>query len=138
MRIQRVVTAAAAAALLVAPAWAQQPNTSEPKPPDRQEKNVGTTGTNSTTGTGSPTGTSGTLRTATVNPAAMNGTAPDYRLVPGDKLRIEVYKDQQLSQSLQVRPDGKITLPLLGDLQAAGHTPSELRDRIATALREYV
>jgi polysaccharide biosynthesis/export protein len=138
MRIQRVVMAATAAALLVAPAWAQQPNTPEPKPPDRQEKNVGTNGTNSTAGTGSPTGTSGVLRTATVNPAAMSGTAPDYQLVPGDKLRIEVYKDQQLSQSLQVRPDGKITLPLLGDLQAAGNTPSALRDRIATALKEYV
>jgi polysaccharide export outer membrane protein len=68
----------------------------------------------------------------------MNGTAPDYRLVPGDKLRIEVYKDAQLSQSLQVRPDGKITLPLLGDLHVAGRTPTELRDQITTQLREYV
>src|SRR5262245_2859088 len=33
---------------------------------------------------------------------------PDYRLTPGDKLRIEVYKDAQLSQSVEVRPDGKI------------------------------
>jgi polysaccharide export outer membrane protein len=140
MRIQQVLVAATAtAALLVAPAWAQQQGTSPPpKPPDRQEKNIGTTGTNSTAGPASPTGTTGAVSTAPVNAAAMNGTAPDYRLVPGDKLRIEVYKDQQLSQSLQVRPDGKITLPLLGDLQAAGHTPSELRDRIATALREYV
>src|SRR6476661_2595691 len=43
-------------------------------------------------------------------------TAPDYKLVPGDKLRIEVYRDAQLSQSLQVRPDGKITMPLIGDV----------------------
>lgn len=61
-----------------------------------------------------------------------------YRLVPGDKLRIEVYKDQQLSQSVQVRPDGKITLPLIGDMEAAGQAPVALRDSIATALREYV
>ena len=47
----------------------------------------------------------------------------DYRLVVGDKLRIEVYKDPQLSQSLQIRPDGKITLPLVGDIVAAGQTP---------------
>ena len=56
----------------------------------------------------------------------------DYRLAAGDKLRIEVYKDAQLSQSLQVRPDGKITLPLVGDVAAAGRTPMELRDAIGT------
>ena len=70
--------------------------------------------------------------------AAKPATAPDYRLVPGDKLRIEVYKDDQLSQSLQVRPDGKITLPLLGDVQAAGKTPTELRDALAASLKEYI
>ena len=42
------------------------------------------------------------------------------------------------SQSLQVRPDGKITLPLVGDVNAAGLTSIELRDQLATALREYV
>jgi polysaccharide export outer membrane protein len=62
----------------------------------------------------------------------------DYRLGPGDKLRIEVYKDPQLSQSVQVRPDGKVTLPLVGDLDASTKTPIELRDAIAVALKEYV
>ena len=62
----------------------------------------------------------------------------DYVLGAGDKLRIEVYKDPQLSQSLQIRPDGKITMPLIGDVVAVGSTPLELRDRIATALKEYV
>ena len=64
--------------------------------------------------------------------------AGDYRLVAGDKLRIEVYKDPQLSQSLQVRPDGKITLPLLGDIPASGKTSMELRESIATSLNEYI
>ena len=64
--------------------------------------------------------------------------APDYRLVPGDKLRIEVYKDAQLSQSVQVRPDGKITLPLAGDIAAAGRTPLELREAIAGSLTTYI
>jgi polysaccharide biosynthesis/export protein len=63
---------------------------------------------------------------------------PDYRMFPGDKLRIEVYKDQQLSQSLQIRPDGKISLPLLGDVVAAGQTPIQLRDSLTTALKEYM
>ena len=62
----------------------------------------------------------------------------EYRLGPGDKLRIEVYKDTQLSQSVQVRPDGKITLPLIGDLVAVDRTPIELRDTIAAQLKEYM
>ena len=57
---------------------------------------------------------------------------------PGDKLRIEVYKDAQLSQSVQVRPDGKITLPLIGDVEAVGRTPIELRDKIAASFKEYI
>jgi polysaccharide export outer membrane protein len=61
----------------------------------------------------------------------------DYRIVPGDKLRIEVYKDTQLSQALQVRPDGKITLPLIGDVVAEGRTATELRDALASSLHEY-
>ena len=74
------------------------------------------------------------------SPVATTGstsTTPDYRLVAGDKLRIEVYKDDKLSQSLQVRPDGKITLPLVGDIAAAGRTSSQLRDDIAASLKEY-
>jgi polysaccharide biosynthesis/export protein len=65
-------------------------------------------------------------------------TANDYRLSAGDKLRIEVYKDAQLSQSLQIRPDGKITLPLIGDVAAAGRTPMELRDAIGGALKDFI
>jgi polysaccharide export outer membrane protein len=78
-------------------------------------------------------------------PVGTTGAAPvrsaggtDYRLVPGDKLRIEVYKDPQLSQSVQVRPDGKITLPLANDVNAAGQTPTELRDSIVAALKPYM
>jgi len=62
----------------------------------------------------------------------------EYHVGPGDKLRIEVYKDPQLSQSVQVRPDGKITLPLLGDIEATDRTPIELRDAIAKSLKEYI
>jgi polysaccharide export outer membrane protein len=64
--------------------------------------------------------------------------SPDYKLVQGDKLRIEVYKDAQLSQSVQIRPDGKITLPLLGDIEADGKTPIQLRDLITTQLKTYM
>ena len=77
-----------------------------------------------------PVGTTGTTEKA--------GTTADYRLAPGDKLRIDVYKDAQLSQSLQIRPDGKITLPLVGDVAAAGRTPMELRDAIGAALKDFI
>jgi polysaccharide export outer membrane protein len=79
-----------------------------------------------------PVGTIGSASTRTPD------TSHDYRLVSGDKLRIEVYKDSQLSQSLQVRPDGKITLPLVGDVLAEGRTSLELRDAIASSLKEYI
>jgi polysaccharide biosynthesis/export protein len=77
-------------------------------------------------------------RTASPQAAAAAALPADYKLTVGDKLRVEVYKDPQLSQSLQVRPDGKVTLPLIGDMSAAGLTSIELRDRIAAALKEYV
>jgi polysaccharide biosynthesis/export protein len=93
-----------------------------------------------------PVGTAGSSPAAVPDlPAAKPGSAPssaaagaDYRLVNGDKLRIEVYREPQLSHSLQIRPDGKISLPLAGDLVAAGQTPAGLRDAITTALKDYV
>ena len=66
------------------------------------------------------------------------GVEADYHLGAGDKLRIEVYKDPQLSQSVQIRPDGKITLPLVGDVVATGMTPIELRDSLTKSLTEYI
>src|SRR5262249_48500937 len=73
-------------------------------------------------------------KTAAVPP----GMTEEYRLGAGDKLRIEVYKDTQLSQSVQVRPDGKITLPLVGDVEATNRNPIELRDTITKSLKEYM
>jgi polysaccharide export outer membrane protein len=92
---------------------------------------------------GAPAASAQTKTNATAKPgAAVTNVRPwekdEYRLGPGDKLRVEVYREAQLSQSLQVRPDGKITLPLVGDFLAAGKTPIELRDSLATSLKEYV
>jgi polysaccharide biosynthesis/export protein len=64
--------------------------------------------------------------------------ATDYKLVVGDKLRVEVYRDEHMTQSLQIRPDGKITLPLVGDVVAAGKTPAALRDSLTTSLKEFI
>jgi polysaccharide export outer membrane protein len=87
--------------------------------------------------TGAPS--SGAVGTTGSRPAAKPAdTSPDYRMVPGDKLRVEVYKDAALSQNVQIRPDGKITLPYVGDMPAAGLTPTALRDAITQSLKEYI
>lgn len=112
------------------PALAQPPrpdSTNRPTSGNVSPRPTGTTGTNTNP---APSASSATRDTVNVG--------PDYRLVPGDKLRIDVYKDQNLSQSLQVRPDGKITMPLLGDVVASGRTPTELRDSITQSLKQYI
>jgi polysaccharide export outer membrane protein len=91
-----------------------------------------------TTPTSKNSGNSSLPRVAPMGSAEYRNGAGEYRLGPGDKLRVEVYKDAQLSQSLQVRPDGKVTLPLIGDIVAAELTPIQLRDRITTSLKEFV
>ena len=87
-----------------------------------------------------PTPSSTTASTARTTPrtATARWNEQDYKLGSGDKLRVEVYKQDQLSQTLQVRPDGKITLPLIGDVAASGRTSLELRDSLTAALKEYV
>ena len=68
---------------------------------------------------------------AAPNPAA--GTASNsYVIGPSDVLTVTVWKEPTLSGSILVRPDGMITVPLLGDVQASGMTPLQLADQIAT------
>ncbi len=62
----------------------------------------------------------------------------EYVVGVDDGLNINVWKNEQLSTSVVVRPDGTITMPLVGDLVARGKTPSQLRKEIAKRLAEYV
>jgi polysaccharide export outer membrane protein len=62
----------------------------------------------------------------------------DYVIGLGDELAINVWKDSELSKTMPVRPDGKISMPLIGDIQAAGLTSDKLRDEIIAALAPYV
>jgi len=55
-----------------------------------------------------------------------------------DVLTINVWKEPEMSRTLPVRPDGMITLPLIGELKAAGLTPVQLQDQITTALRKFM
>jgi polysaccharide export outer membrane protein len=62
----------------------------------------------------------------------------EYVVGPADQLRINVWRDNELSLELRVRPDGTITLPLVGDIKAAGRTPSQIRDDVSQKLTAYV
>jgi polysaccharide export outer membrane protein len=63
---------------------------------------------------------------------------PGYVIGPEDILDIAVWDNEQLTRTVPVRPDGKISLPLLNDVAAAGYTPMQLRDILAEALVTYI
>jgi polysaccharide biosynthesis/export protein len=75
--------------------------------------------------------------TAADAPPAQN-TAHDYVIGADDTLQISVWHEPDLRETLPVRPDGKISLPLLNDVQAAGLTPLELKDSITEKLKKYI
>jgi polysaccharide export outer membrane protein len=62
----------------------------------------------------------------------------DYVIGPADVLRIQVWKNPELSVDVPVRPDGKISVPLANDVQAAGLTANELKDVLTQSLAEFV
>jgi polysaccharide export outer membrane protein len=63
---------------------------------------------------------------------------PDYVIGAEDVLSVVYWRDKEMSTEVSVRPDGKISLPLLDDLQAAGLTPIELRDHLVERSRRYI
>ncbi len=65
-----------------------------------------------------------------------NSTA--YRIGPGDNLSVFVWQNKELSTEVPVRPDGKISLPLVNDMVAAGKTPTQLSTDIQDQLKKYV
>jgi len=89
-------------------------------------------------------------RTASMEPSFIEAEAPgspsvpsvhfaasEYLLGPEDVLEVLVWKNEELSRTVSIRPDGKISLPLIGDVQAGGLTASQLRDSVKERLREY-
>jgi polysaccharide biosynthesis/export protein len=71
-----------------------------------------------------------------VNPSPKVGK--DYVIGADDVLDVSVWKEQELTRTLQVRPDGKISMPLLGDVQAAGLTPGQLAQSVSEKLKKYL
>jgi polysaccharide export outer membrane protein len=75
--------------------------------------------------------------TAVTAPARW-GQVLDYRIGPSDVLTIRVRGHEDLNQTVTVRPDGKLSLPLVGDLAAAGMTPVELQGSLESALGRFI
>ena len=63
---------------------------------------------------------------------------PDYLIAPRDQIGVFIWRSPELSTSVPVRPDGKVSLPLINELQAAGKTPLNLAKEIEQALRPFV
>ena len=71
-------------------------------------------------------------------PAKKAADDPNYSIAPEDVLTIDVWKEPEISRTVPVRRDGKISLPLLNDLQAAGLTPTQLSVEIVERLRATI
>ena len=69
---------------------------------------------------------------------ASSVAGPDYVIGSEDTLHVSVWKEPDLTATLPVRPDGKISLPLLNDVQASGLTPMQLAAVLTTRLKKYV
>jgi polysaccharide biosynthesis/export protein len=79
---------------------------------------------------------SGKMQAST--PAPEGQADSDYVIGADDMLRISVWKEPDLSETLPVRPDGKISMPLLNDIPAAGLSPLQLKDSITEKLKKYI
>ena len=83
-----------------------------------------------------PAAAAGTAAPAAATPATVT-PPPDYLIGPDDVLSIVFWKDKEMSMDVVVRPDGKISLPQINDVQAAGLTPDQLREGVLAAASKF-
>lgn len=76
--------------------------------------------------------------TGNIPPVADAGVLAEYRIGVGDALQINVWRNPELTVAVPVRPDGKISMPLIGDVMAANLTATELSEGITKSLSNYV
>jgi polysaccharide export outer membrane protein len=69
---------------------------------------------------------------------AQSDTSQGYLIQPGDILEVSVWKEEDLQREVLVRPDGQISFPLVGDIDAKGKTVSDLRAEITARLQKYI
>jgi polysaccharide biosynthesis/export protein len=112
---------AAVAALVMASSMALAQDTPAPANPASEQ-----------TAPGQPA----SVKQASAVPESQGGS--EYVIGPEDVLHVSVWKEADLSATLPVRPDGKISLPLLNDVQAAGMTPQQLSESLTVKLKKYI
>ncbi|MAN51417.1 MAG: sugar ABC transporter substrate-binding protein [Marinimicrobium sp.] len=71
-------------------------------------------------------------------PPQSDALLTEYRIGVGDSLRINVWRNAELSSDVPVRPDGRISMPLIGDVPVAGRTTEELASALTESLTDYV
>jgi len=76
------------------------------------------------------------VKAQTLQPAKLGSAL--YLIQPNDVLQIFVYKEPNLSGKVTVRPDGRISFPLIQDMQAEGLNPGQLKNKVEEALKEYI
>jgi polysaccharide export outer membrane protein len=88
-------------------------------------------------GCASAPSSSGSQKDAGAAPAK-SGSGPEYLIGPGDSLQIFVWRNPELSTLVPVRPDGRISTPLIEDMVAVGKSPSQLARDIEKGLEKYI
>ena len=117
---RRLLAAMGIASLCLTPAWSQNPKSTSAEQ-------------------GSQYARLGTDNPVPVTSASGAMAGNDHYLIGNeDVLAINVWKEPDVSRMVPVRSDGKISLPLIGEVQAAGRTPKELESQIAKGLRDYI
>lgn len=117
---------------------------STPLVAQQQSRPTPSTAPQPTTPTTTPVATApGATATVTAVPGAVMAAPgvnmpPEYTIGADDVLSVVFWRDKELTSDVTVRPDGKISLPLLNDVQASGLTPAQLKDRIVEESKKYV
>src|SRR5262247_4762665 len=135
-----LITGIAVWTLCSTPSFAQQP-----APPTAGKQTPAPAAPASTTASpASPTATSVSPTAIAAGPRAATPVVPagvatpaDYVIGPDDVLAVVFWREQDLSAEVAVRPDGKISLPLLNEIQASGLTPEQLRVNLTQAATRY-
>jgi polysaccharide biosynthesis/export protein len=115
------LTALGMAALSLNPAWGQSPIATSAKQESKQYAKLEAD------------------HTTVASPTAESGAVANRYLIGNDDvLTVNVWKEPDISRSVTVRSDGKVSLPLIGEVQATGRTPKELESDIAKGLHDYI
>ena len=131
-RLARATLSLAALSLSLTPAWSQNQSGAAEKPASKQYAKL-------VTDHPAPDGAAAATIPSSRDVANPEVASKDHYLIGNDDvLAINVWKEPDVSRLVPVRSDGKISLPLLGEVQAAGKSPKELETDIAKGLRDYI